>query len=314
MYTYEITRSVSTALHRDDIIVGEGGNISINGCLIPENISYSTTEEGIVQFYVSTGTGSSPISILKIEKAFSSKIFLNNVLLHRDINYTILENDMVQFYMAIEEYDSVTVKRTIAAQIPLFSKNNPKTPYQFYSSFDFLDNNSKYQLILKLKNQEFPLQFSSKLSPSYLPNAVMTLENDIGEIAKSFTPKEIAFAVHMASKDFDQKLLLADYTDDIPEESLPLREKWVRYKSTLDLLNNAYLTKVKEAGKQSKKVGNLEISKDHKIPYYSDMMRRAQSMFDEVDKEINSTLFGSSIFGTFTKAGSTAYPLIERLW
>lgn len=259
-------------------------------------------------------TVDSPTSVIRIENAEVCNIIRNDNVLQKDINYTILENDMVHFFEALEAYESLTVVRTVKTSAPLFSKNNPRTPYQLFSNTPLLQNNSKYHLVLKLKDQEFSLKFSSKLSPSYLPNAVMTIENDIGEIAKSFTSKEIAFAVHMASKDFDQKLLLADYTQEIEDSAALLREKWVRYKATLDLLNNVYLTKVKEAGKQSKKVGNLEVSKEHKIPYYSDMMRRAQTLFDEVDKEIGNTLLGTSIFGTFTKAGSTAYPLIERLW
>ena len=257
---------------------------------------------------------SSPTSDLKIEKAESSRIFLNDNLLHKDINYIILENDMVHFYIALEEHDSLVVKRELNTTAPLLSKSSLRTPYRIFSDSDVLQSNSQYNLTLRLKGQEFTTSFSSKLTPSYLPNAVMVIRNETGEIGKGFTPSEIAFAVHMASKDFDEKLLLGEYTDELQDASLLLREKWVRYKAILDLLNNAYLTKVKEAGKQSKRVGNLEVSRDHKIPYYTDMMRRARELFDEVDREIGDTLFGTSIFGSFTKAGSTAYPLIERLW
>ena len=255
-----------------------------------------------------------PTSELMIEHAASSKITLNNNLLHKDINYIILENGMVQFDILLEESDSLVVERTTKSSFPLISKNNSRTLFRLFSTSESLLKNSSYKIILKIKDQEFTNSFSSKLSPFYLSNPILTVNNDIGELSKNFTSAEIIFAIHMASKDFDQKLVLADYTGTLGDSDLLIRDTWVRYKAILDLLNSAYLRKVNGAGKQTKKVGNLEITKEHNIPYFSDMMKRIQKLFDEVDGKLNLSVLGTSTFNSFTKGGSTSYPLDTRVW
>ena len=251
---------------------------------------------------------------LMIENAETANIILNGNLLQKDINYTILENGMVQFNIPLEESDSLVLKHTTKSAFPLLSKSNPKTPYRLYDTAAYLAVNAEYTVKLNINDQEFVNKFTSKLSPLYLSNPLGVLKNDIGEFAEDFKDKDLVFAVHLASKDFDQKLIIAEYTEALADANLLLREKWVRYKAILDLLTRLFLARTTDAGRREKKIGNLEIAVETKSPKLAEMLRRFQSAFDEVDGVIGTTILGNSMFATFTKAGSTAYPLDNRLW
>lgn len=261
-------------------------------------------------FPISTTTNTIPI-----DKADIAEIILNNSVLHKDMDYIILESGMVQFNTVLTEDDNLVVNYTSNLNKQVVGNNSSKSVYQKASQRPTLQNNVHYNFLLSVRKQQFTSDFYSKFSPFYVSNPMQKLKTDIGELFDAFSEKDLAFAIYDAGKEFDDILLLNSYdSTSIDDIGKSIRERWVRYKTGLNLINSVYLSKTQVNGSQRKRAGNIEVQIDHKIPYRSDMVEKVQKEFDSADYDLNNTVLGIKLFNSFVKGGNTTYPLNARTW
>lgn len=184
-------------------------------------------------------------------------------------------------------------------------KNQPHAMFQAYTDDETLLKNSKYTFQIKLKGQGAEQSvFLTQLNP-YL-STIKRVRLETGQSLSELEDTEILYAIYQNS------LEVADIgtTTDLDEETLEKRVKyekmWVLYRTCYDLVYSAYLTKSYRYGVSKKGIGDLNVSKEDKLPLLDPMIQKFKTKMEQAEEQLNA--IGSEdetqYAVTFTKASS----------
>lgn len=185
------------------------------------------------------------------------------------------------------------------------SKYGKGAIYKMYSTEAKLKLNSMYKFHLEY-DENFDMEFTSKYDPFF--TTIKTIRNDTGTLLDNVKDETIADLIYDNSLYVINKL--GDKADDL-NEKVPLHVKnVVRYKTDIDLCYAIYLSKSGKLGSFKKKLADLDVSNDVKLPFLSDMLSR----FKELLKPNEDILDGDNADYTmgFVKAKSKTYPVDSR--
>lgn len=185
------------------------------------------------------------------------------------------------------------------------SKYGKGAIYKMYSTDIKLKLNSMYKFHLEY-DENFDMEFTSKYDPFF--TTIKTIRNDTGTLLENVKDEIISSIIYDNSLYVVNKL--GDAADDM-DEKIPLHIKnVVRYKTDIDLCYAIYLSKSGKVGSFKKKLADLDVSSEFKLPILSDMLSR----FRELLKPNEDLLEGDNADYTmgFVKAKATTYPVNSR--
>lgn len=210
---------------------------------------------------------------------------------------TLMPGEIIQI-----EYETTLSK--VVSKNP-YSKN---AIYPMFTSEVKFKFNHKYEFFVKA-DEDYMVNFQSKYDPYY--STVDRVRTDTGGLLDNVRDEIIANVIYDNSKLVIEKLGGQEAAEERMEEGVPMYVKnFVRYKTDIDLCYAIYLSKTGKIGSFKKKLGDLDVSNEVKLPYLNDMLSR----FRELLKPNEDLVDGDSLDFTmgFVKAKQTAYPVASR--
>lgn len=216
-------------------------------------------------------------------------------------------NNVLVFKNTIYEGDILTVNfESELTKAFTKSKYGKGAIYKMYSTDAKLKLNSIYKFHLEY-DENFDMEFTSKYDPFF--TTIKTIRNDTGTLLDNVKDETIADLIYDNSICVIDKL--GDSSDDISEGKVPLHVKnFVRYKTDIDLCYAIYLSKSGKIGSFKKKLADLDVSSEVKLPYLSDMLSRFRELLKPNEDLLNGD--NSDYTMGFVKAKSTKYPVGSR--
>lgn len=238
-----------------------------------------------------------PFDIVKVNgEKVDIDIYKNNDDVIITFNKPLIEGDLLQ----IEYYTS---------DLKIFTKSRygKGALYKLYSDLAKFKFNCKYKFNLELNEDDcFITEFSSKYNPFY--STVKTVRNDTGNLLDDISDDIISDII------FDNSLLVDDKLGEDTDlsEGIPLYIKnYVRYKTDLDLCYAIYVTKSGKLGSFKKKLSDLEVSNEIKLPDLENMLSRFKELIKPNESQLENSSGDASI-ASFVKAQATEYPVSAR--
>jgi hypothetical protein len=219
----------------------------------------------------------------------------------------IVENSSVRFFQELSPSDKITIENDVFDLPKVVSKN----PYARNSMFTLFSSdvkfkfNHKYELNI-VANQDYLATFSTKYDPYY--STVDRVRKDTGDLLDLVSDEVIANIIYDNSKDVNDKL--GDDTSVFDDGTPMYIKNYVRYKTDLDLCNAVYLSKIGKVGAFKKKLGDLEVSNEVKVPQLKDMLSRFKELLRYSEDTLNGETTESTV--AFVKASQSAYPVANR--
>ena len=246
------------------------------------------------------------------------------------LNISVLKNgvatDILPFTIVDEVVLGVTIKYlrldiglSINDHIVVCTESNAITPVGDYGNVftkryetgvQRLLNNQIYEGSLIIDGEPIGFHFTSRYDPLYCTAKV--IQQDIDHIA-TLSEDAINFLI------YDQSMRVMtfmngggdlNYTMPTPyllkdPTKIPYNiQQHVRYSVEKDIINAVYLSITGSAGKVSKKLGDMEISKAIQIPYLKDMLRAIEEKLKQFP------LTGAKIIVSVIKGnGNTPWPV-----
>lgn len=253
---------------------------------------------------------------IPVTKLKPIKVTVNNIEVEFE-NTNILEKDILVFKENLKDGDLLKIE--FNSDLPkAFTKSKYGTGavYKLYSDETKLKFNSNYKFVVEA-NQTYTSEFTSKYDPFF--TTVNTIRRDTGDLLDSVDDKTISEIIYDNSVYVVDKLIDIDNGDELDDmydltsfeyRTPPYVVGYVRYKTCLDLCYSIYLSKTGKLGAFSKKIGDLDISSEIKLPALSEMMSRFRELLKPYEDALNSEDTTSIV--SFVKANSTNYPVSNR--
>ena len=243
-----------------------------------------------------------------------TNMYLNDLLLQEGVDYTI-SNLQVSLTRQLLAADIIKFNSDILTE-KVITSSNPRSSQTLFNKIvqaETLQNNVRYKANINVKGKDYSTDFTSKYSPFYLSSASKVLRQDLGELAIKFEDKDINYVVYSSSLEYDNKIVEKKLTNNGTNTITDaMKARWVRYKTCLSLILNVYLGIATTSGSQRKRVGNIEVENQTKMPYLNDMMKKYQESFNQIDNLIFGSV--SSTVKPFVKSSINEYPLNARVW
>lgn len=229
----------------------------------------------------------------------------------------ILDRPMILFNTPLQEGDKLTIM--FESDLPkVFTKSKYGTGavYKLYSDEVKLKFNSNYKFVIEA-NETFTSEFTSKYDPFF--STVKIIRRDTGDLLNDVSEEVIASIIYDNSLYVVDKLINIDDGDELEDmydlddfeyRVPPYVTNYVRYKTSLDLCYSIYLTKTGKLGAFKKKIGDLDISSEIKLPALTEMMSRFKELIKPYEDLLNNG--DSGLTAGFVKANSTSYPISSR--
>jgi len=236
-------------------------------------------------------------------------VYVNGILmfLGEDHNYIEIDSHTIRFNYPLEADDIVVLAtNAINPNIEILSIQTNQSILNKYGSESRLMANNRYSIELRVAGKDLSWSFSSKYAPLY--STKQNVKLDLGQLADSYSDDQINLILYQNSKDgYLSYTSRADYsaTNPIPNSL----KNWVRAKTNLDLINAAYLTLTGQSGSVEKRIGNMTVVKEVRLPALKDMMAYWQRKLSEAEVLLTDSIRVSA----FVKAGSSmSFPLTAR--
>ena len=208
-----------------------------------------------------------------------SLIFLNGIEEYTD--YTIDEETGIILTNNLLSTDYLVLKTSNPSPIAIGDYGN--VPYKRYNNANMrLKYNQIYYSNIQIPTNErtidIKLNFTSRYNPFYCSNKL--IKEDIGNFV-TLSDEDINFIIYDNSvKVLVEKSVSGKLNYDLPvpyELQDPLKipyniQQYVRYMSDLDILNAAYRQLSGMQGVNIKRLGDMQIQKDVKLPLLKDLL------------------------------------------
>ena len=245
-------------------------------------------------------------------------VYVNGLLTETENDYIEIDSKTIEFTDELQTGDRITITSSFisensGASFAVVGKGN-NALFKYYDDKTHLINNQTYSLDIDIGGKSFSYSFTSKYSPMFSSEKIIRI--DLQEVLEDVSSDTINFTIWQNSQ---LALELTDssgdyqyYTnaDDIDTSDIPYYAKqWVRYKTELDLLDTIYINIASKLGSEKKKLGNMEVEKQHTLPYISDLKKGLTSRITPFERLLTGR---NVIAASATKAGNTTYPLSDR--
>ena len=243
---------------------------------------------------------------LNLKDKISVYINDNNVT----FSYNSLNNSIVfNTILSIGDKISIKIDNLDISKENLFSSSQikPGVLLKKYSDVVKFKSNHTYSLNIVTNKNKFKTSFSSNIPYAIIkPNAIRI---DTGKLFENIDDETILRVIYKNAKEA-MELYLLTVTDTTNITYPTYLKNYIRYKADLDLVNAAYLTISADAGVRDKRLGNMQVSADVKLPYLKDLIKR----FSDLLKPNEDALSGNKTMSVGFKKGGTsfAYPGTDR--
>lgn len=260
--------------------------------------------------YICIG-GETEFELNKLVIKTSLSVFINGLLQSSKGVYTV-DDYILSFNDPLTPGDIVSVVSFLKddkLNISVIDTDSKVSLFKRYAGKRQLVNNAKYILSLFIKGKQIKLSFTSRYSPLYTTAKI--IRQDCGELLDNITDDVINRVIYdnsiYAKSIYDEKNSGSVTTTD----TLPTYiNRYVRYKTDLDLVNAAYLSLSGKNGSIQKNIGPINIIKSFKLSYVDDMMKYFKNQLAPEDSRLKGR---STNYKSFVKANSTSYPINERM-
>jgi len=215
-------------------------------------------------------------------------IYLNGLSEYTDYSIDDTTGHILTTDLLITDY-LVVVTNSISpiavgdyGNVPFKRYNNANTQLKYNQIYD-----SIIELPLDNKPLELKLNFTSRYNPFYCSTKLVI--EDIGSFV-TLDPETINFIIYdnslkvLIQKDGSGKL---NYDLPIPYElQNPLKipfniQQYVRYMTDLDILNAAFLQMSGQSGRINKRLGDMQIEKEVRLPALKDLIAAIKTKLDQ---------------------------------
>ena len=234
-------------------------------------------------------------------------VYVNDIELTNLVDYVIGQDGYTLHFMEpLEIGDIIKIEDSIPDTAKIVTKNsyNKNALFKILSEATKLKYNHDYVFELPVQNKIFSTKFTSTYDPFY--STIKKIRNDTGNILDGVKDSIIANLIYLHSKEVND--VLTDGAGGTPDEVTVAATNVVRYRTDLDLINAIYLNISGRYGKIDKKIGNIEVAKEIKLPLLEEMLSR----FKELLKPNEDALYSTNNIATFVKANSTSYTVESR--
>lgn len=252
-------------------------------------------------------------------------VFLNGERKTIDVDYTSNgENSEIIFIEPLNSGSLVNILSTsddLDKVVSYGSKDTDSALYKRYESDKVLNYNNRYKIHLVIDNQSYDYTFSSALTPMF--SSSKKIFEDVGEFIDGFTEEYINSMIHrnsleivdrintkIADNETDNMAVTEEITADLEgyyESPNKLINKWVRFKTDIDLIYARYYGIAANYGSEEKSIGDIRIARDKKLPYIDELLKKLKKDLEDTESKI----FGIVIAQSAVRAG-TNYPYSER--
>lgn len=248
-------------------------------------------------------------TIFNIEKPFVNdtiSVFVNGHLQTFGENkdyLTVQDTGKVIFYNPLEQGDLVSVTSNIASNnisLEIVSSgraDKPNALYKKYGTVKRIKENNKYEIQICVAKEIHKWHFVSKLNPLFISSK--KIWEDIGEFIEGFTEEYINSMIYRNSvevielidelatqEDPVENVTYTKDTDGFYDTKQRVIKNWVKFKTEKELILARYYGMSYQYGSAKKKVGDISIEKDVKLPLINAMLSRISDQLDEADKVI----------------------------
>lgn len=215
----------------------------------------------------------------------------------------IIFNEPVEIGSIIQIADNVNKTKIITK-----NSYNKNALLHVFSAEQKLKYNNSYSFKLNINEEEFETYFESQFDPYY--SSVKKIREDLGSMINGVKDGQIAKLIFEHSKEVFYVLTNNGSEDDLTDiKKLMYPQNIVRYKTDIDLCWLLYYAVSGKYGTISKKIENIEIEKQTKLPYIETMLKRFQDALKELEDQLNN---GTGTILSFTKGGDTKYTVSDR--
>lgn len=240
-----------------------------------------------------------------------------------------LTSNLKEFDKCILEYTPLNLKTSAVIS---HSIKKPSL-YKTYSSTEKLAYNQSYTFSINIKGKTISSTFISKCNP-YFSN-IKKIREDCGEFLIDIPDETLNYAIYQNSKELVEKIrnnytAMVNYTGAtaqisfslmdmmtnvtgtfLPSAAIPPYVKnWVRYKTDIYLLYQAYLTMARDNG-QAKTIGPITIQNRARLPSLKFLLGKFQELFAASNAKLSPQ--EHSVVAT-VKGKNTQYPLNKRVF
>ena len=226
---------------------------------------------------------------------------INNIA---DTFYYNQSDNSIVFSKTLNPGDKISIKidKLDIEKDNLFSSSQvkPGILLKKYSDITKFKSNHTYKLNVIANKTKFDTMFSSNIPYAIIkPKAIRI---DTGTLFDNISDETILRILYKNSKEAMEMFLLT-VTDTTSIVYPTYLKNYIRYKTDLDLVNAAYLSISADAGVKDKRLGNMQISTDVKLPYLKDLVKR----FSELLKPNEDALSGNKVVSVGFKKGGTSF-------
>lgn len=193
-----------------------------------------------------------------------------------------------------------------------------------YGSGQYLQPNQIYVVKLNIPGVEpYTFKFTSRYQPLY--SSAKVVRSDCGGLLDELSDDDIWFAIWLTSKNAEDLLVrkgLIEAAATPEEQTQAIAEllhsdrslryafsQYVRYRTAVDLIRAAYLGIAGQTGQIQKKLGDMSVLRERRIPSLDDMLKGLQREADEWEARLTPS---RNRVVTVVRAGASQYPISER--
>lgn len=230
------------------------------------------------------------------------KVFLNGEEIQKNIGYTAVGDKSLSL-INYSVGDRLKIESMVSQKIIGY---DDKCIFKIFSDNGLLKQSCQYNIILNVNNRTIEQSFKSQLSPLY--STVRNVENLIKPVIEKIDV-DIEEMLFLNSRELENNLIEKQIYSTI---KLPKKDRWVLYKTCLEILYKVYYESNTNDEESTKTVGAITIIDKKHIIMLKDFISRFESLYSEANLQLLDTNSSSSV--SFTKAKSSSYPVKSRLW
>lgn len=230
------------------------------------------------------------------------KVFLNSVELKKDIDYTVVDSksfSLINYNIG----DKLKIESMVSKKIIGYDNS---CIFNIFEKVGILRASCQYLLTLNVSNTVIEQPFKSQLSPLY--SSVRNVENLIKPVIEK-VDIDIEEMLFLNSRELENILIEKQIYSTI---KLPKKDRWVLYKTCLEILYKVYYQSNINDEETTKTVGTLTMKDKKHIIELKDFITRFENLYSEANLLLLDS--NASSVASFVKAKSSAYPVKSRLW
>lgn len=256
-----------------------------------------------------TYTAKNKQQIFNVEKPFISdsiSVFVNGILktFGKDKDYlTVQDTGRIIFNSPLnagDEVNVISVAQSDRLSIEVISSGKSDKPtalYKKYGTAKRLKFNNKYEVKIMIDKVPVQWNFVSKYNPMFTTSK--KIYDDIGEFIEGFNEEYVSGMIYrngmevislideLASREEPIKNVTYEKDEDGNYTTKHKAVKdWVLYKTEIDLIYARYFGISYKYGKVEKRIGDISIAKETKLPYIDNLLARLKDLFKEADNKI----------------------------